>query len=176
MNDLTPNYLLPFVLSGTVATVAAVPLGLHRALKLAGWSTRNRSQAVSIGTVLLVGWFFAALLPSWSGFYRTAPVGIPTIQYGLLIPILVGVALFWRWGSFRRAVEAVPQQWIVSVQVYRTLGMIFLVLLAGHRLPGVFAWPAGVGDGIVGLLAPAGGIAYAYRLRNTGALLRVWNL
>ena len=48
MNDLTPNYLLPFVLSGTVATVAAVPLGLHRALKLAGWSTRAVAILVRI--------------------------------------------------------------------------------------------------------------------------------
>jgi hypothetical protein len=176
MNYLTPAYLLPVVLSGAVATVAAVLSGLHRALELANWSTRDRRQAVSIGTMLLVGWFFAALLPSWSGFYRTAPFGIPTIQYGLLIPIIVGVALFWRWGAFRRAIEAVPQEWIVGVQFYRVLGLIFLALYAGHRLPAVFARPAGVGDVIVGLLAPAVAIAYAHKLRNSGALVRVWNL
>jgi hypothetical protein len=176
MNNLTPGYLLPFVMIGTLATVAAVLFGLHRALKLAGWPTRDRRRAVSIGAVLLVGWFFAALLPSWSGFYRTARAGIPAIQYGLLIPIIAGVALFWRWGAFRRAIEAVPQEWLVGVQFYRAEGLIFLLLLAGHRLPGVFAWPAGVGDVIVGLLAPAVGVAYANSLRNSGALVRVWNL
>jgi hypothetical protein len=175
MNDLTPNYLFPFVLGGSVATVAAVLFGLHRALMLAGWTTRDRRRAVSIGTLLLVGWFFAALLPSWSGFYRTAPFSIPTIQYGLLIPIIAGVALFWRWGTFRRAIEAVPQEWIVGVQFYRVEGLLFLVLIAGRHLPGVFAWPAGVGDVVVGLLAPAIGIAYAYELRGAGALVRVWN-
>jgi hypothetical protein len=115
MNDLTPNYLFPFVLSGSVATVAAVLFGLHRALRLAKWSTRDRRQAVSIGSVLLVGWFLAALLLSWFGFYRAGPSGIPTIQYGVLIPIIVGVALSWQWRAFRRAIEAVPQEWIVSV-------------------------------------------------------------
>ena len=35
MNNLTPGYLLPFVMIGTLATVAAVLFGLHRALKLA---------------------------------------------------------------------------------------------------------------------------------------------
>jgi hypothetical protein len=175
MNYPTPNYLLPVVLGGAVVTVAAVLFGLHRALNLANWSTRDRRRAVSIGTVLLVGWFFAALLPSWSGFYRTAPVGIPTIQYGLLIPIVVGVALFWRWGAFRHAIEAVPQEWIVGVQFYRAEGLIFLLLYARGRLPAVFARPAGVGDVIVGLLAPAVAIAYAYKLRNSGALVRVWN-
>jgi len=176
MNNLTPGYLLPFVMIGTLATVAAVLFGLHRALKLAGWSIQDRKRAVSIGTALLVGWLFAALLPSWAGFYRTARAGMPTIQYGLLIPIIVAVALFWRWGAFRRAIEAVPQEWVVGLQFYRAEGLIFLLLLAGHRLPGVFAWPAGIGDVIVGLLAPAVAIAYAYRLRNTGALVRVWNL
>jgi len=38
----------------------------------------------------------------------------------------------------------------VGVQVYRALGLIFLVLYAGGYLPGLFAWPAGVGDILVG--------------------------
>jgi len=176
MNHLVPNYLLPYVLTGTLAIVAAVLFGLHSALKLARWPARDRRQAVWSGAVLLVAWFFAALLLSWFGFYRGAPSRIPTIQYGVLIPIMVGVALFWQWRTLRRVIEAVPQEWIVSVQVYRALGLIFLVLYAGGRLPGVFAWPAGVGDVIVGLLAPAVGIAYARRSRNAAGLLRAWNL
>jgi hypothetical protein len=176
MNYQTPVYLLPFVLSGTLVTLAAVLFGLHRALKLARWSTRDRRQVVWIATVLPVGWFFAALFLSWSGFYGGADDQIPTIQYGVFIPILLGVALFWRWGTFQRAIEAVPQQWIVSVQLFRAEGAIFLILYAVHRPPGVFAWPAGLGDVIVGLLAPVVGLAYAYSPRHATALLRAWNL
>jgi hypothetical protein len=64
----------------------------------------------------------------------------------------------------------------VSVQVYRVLGLIFLVLYAGGRLPGEFAWPAGAGDVAVGLLAPLVGIAYARRWRGSAGMLRAWNL
>jgi hypothetical protein len=56
------------------------------------------------------------------------------------------------------------------------LGLIFLVLYAGGRLPGAFAWPAGVGDVIVGLLAPIVGIAYVSGSRRSAGLLWAWNL
>jgi hypothetical protein len=101
---------------------------------------------------------------------------MPTIQFGVLIPILVGVALFMWWCPLRSVLEAVPQDWIVGVQLYRAMGVIFLVLYAGGRLPGLFAWPAGVGDILVGLLAPTIGIAYARRSSNAAGWLRAWNL
>jgi hypothetical protein len=119
-------------------------------------------------SALLVAWFFAALTLSWLGFYQGAPSRIPTLQYGLLIPIVAGVVLFLRWPMLKRIVESVPQRWIVGVQVYRALGLIFLILYAGGRLPGAFALPAGAGDVAVGLLAPL-----AARSRGW---LRAWNL
>ncbi len=50
-----PAYLPPYVLSGTVAIVAAVLVGLHRALKRAGWPDRDRRHAFLSVAVLLVG-------------------------------------------------------------------------------------------------------------------------
>jgi hypothetical protein len=176
MNYQTPGYLLPLVLGGTLVTLAAVLFGLQRALMLDQWSSRDRGQAVSVATILLVGWFLAALFLSWTGFYRGADNQIPMIQYGVFIPILVGVALFWRWGAFRRVIDSVPQPWIVGVQLFRVEGVIFLTLYALHGLPGTFAWPAGVGDVIVGLLAPVVGFAYAYSPTRAAGLLRAWNL
>jgi hypothetical protein len=176
MNYQTPGYLLPFVLGGTLVTLAAVLFGLQRALVLVQWPTRDRRQAVSIATILLVGWFFAALFLLWTGFYRGADHQVPTIQYGVFIPILVGVALFWRWGAFRRVIDSLPQPWIVGVQLFRVEGVIFLILHALQGLPGTFAWPAGVGDVIVGLLAPVVGFAYAYDPTRAAGLLRAWNL
>jgi hypothetical protein len=126
--------------------------------------------------MLLLAWFFATLLLSWFEFYRGAPSRTPTIQYGLLVPIIVGVVLAWRWGMLRRIIEAVPQEWIVGVQFYRALGLIFLVLRGAGRLPGMFAWPAGAGDIIVGLLAPVVAITYARNSHGAAVLVRAWNL
>jgi hypothetical protein len=176
MNPHTPSYLIPFVLTGAFASVAALLFGLHSALKRAGWQTGDRRKTVSVSTTLLLTWFFTALWLTRSGFFRGSSSRIPTIQYGVLIPIIVGLALFWRWPALRRVVESIPQQWLVGVQVYRALGLIFLVLYAAGRLPGLFALPAGIGDVLVGLFAPVVGIAYARRSRNVAGLVLAWNL
>src|SRR5207237_4543710 len=157
MNHPVPGYLLPNILIGTVTVVAVALFGLHRALSRAGWPIRDRKHAFLSGSALLVGWFVAALVLSWSGFYHGTPSRVLTVPFGLLIPIAAGVVLFWRWPLLRRIVEAVPQSWIVSIQAYRVEGLIFLILYAGGRLPGAFAVPAGVGDVIVGMLAPVAG-------------------
>ena len=176
MNIQVPGYLPPYVLIGSVAVIAAVIFGLHRSLRLAGWPAGERRRAVWGASALLVAWFFVALLLSSLGFYRGASLRTPTIQYGLFIPIVAGIALFRWWPSLRRIVESVPQRWIVSIQIYRVLGLIFLVLYAGGRLPGAFALPAGIGDAITGLLAPVIGTAYALRPRESAGRLRAWNL
>jgi hypothetical protein len=176
MNHLAPSYLLPNILIGSIAVVATMLFGVRRAIIRAGLPVRERSQAFWSISMLLLTWFFAALVLSWSGFYQGTPSGIPTIPFGLLIPVAAGVVLFWRWPLLRRIIDAIPQGWIVSVQFYRVEGLIFLTLHAGGWLPGAFAWPAGVGDVIVGLLAPVAGIAYMRRTRGSAGLLRAWNL
>ena len=176
MNYQVPGYLLPLVIGASVATVAALLFGLHNALKRARWPIQERRKAVTGVAAVLVAWFFATLWLAWTGFYRRGLFGAPTIQYGVLIPIIAGVVLFRGSRMLRRVVEAVPQQWIVSLQVYRPIGAIFLVLYAAGRMPGLFAWPAGVGDVIVGLLAPVVGIAYARRSQSAAGLVRAWNL
>jgi hypothetical protein len=76
----------------------------------------------------------------------------------------------------RTIIESAPQSWIAGVQLFRVEGVIFLILLAGGWLPGAFAWPAGVGDVLVGLLAPVVGIASARGWRSSAGWLRAWNL
>jgi hypothetical protein len=169
-----PDYLTLDVMGGVLAATIALIYGLHSALKQAGWMTPVRRQAVWSFGVLLVIWLIAALSLSWIGVYRGAR--IPTIQYGVLIPLVAGIVLFWRWDTLKRALETVPLQWIVTVQVYRVLGVTFLVLYAAGHLPGEFAWPAGVGDITVGLLAPVVGLAYARGWRGAARYVRTWNL
>jgi hypothetical protein len=70
----------------------------------------------------------------------------------------------------------VPQPWLVGAQLYRALGVIFLILYASGKLPGLFAWPAGVGDIFVGLTAPLVGAAYARAPRDNGRLVWAWNV
>jgi hypothetical protein len=176
MNHLEPGYLLPDILIGTVAVLAVTLFGWRRAVLRAGLSIRDRRRALGTGSTVLLAWCFAALLLSRAGFYQGASSRFPTVPFGLFLPIVAGVVLFRRSPLLRRVVETVPQAWLVSVQVYRAEGVIFLLLYAAGRLPGEFALPAGIGDAIVGLLAPAVGIACLLAARGASGWLRAWNL
>ena len=43
---------------------------------------------------------------------------------------------------------------LTAIQAWRLVGVMFLVLMSLGLLPGTFAWPAGIGDIIVGAYAP----------------------
>ncbi len=171
-----PSFLFPFILYGSLASMAALIFGLNRALKLANWPTRDRTRAVWSGAALLAAFFLAALLPAQLGLYHASSIQIPTIEFGILIPIAIGILFFLRWPSFRRVIEAIPQQWLVGLQLYRTEGIIFLALYSIGSLPAAFAIPAGVGDVLVGLFAPLVAFAYLRKWPNANTLLRIWNL
>jgi len=94
----------------------------------------------------------------------------------MLIPPVIVALLFWRWRLLRRVIEAVPQKWIAGVQFYRVMGVIFLVLYAAGKLPGIFAFPAAIGDILTGLFAPVVGTAYARNPQAAAGRLGAWNL
>ncbi len=176
MNSMTPAYLTPQILVGSGLVVAAMVFGFRRALRITGLPAQQQRSAFWTGSAVLVAWFFASLALALSGFYRGTFSVVPTVPFGLLVPIVIGVALFRRVPLLRKLVEGTPQSWLVSVQVFRLEGLIFLTLLAAGRLPGAFAWPAGVGDMIIGLFAPIVGIAFARGIRGSTGWLWVWNL
>ena len=170
-----PTYLPHFVFAGTAATVIAILYGLNRSLAEAKWQAADRTRTFRASAVILLGWLALAIALSAMGAYHVTFGDIPTIQYGILLPILVGALLIWRSETARRIIAAVPQQWLVGVQLYRALGVIFLILYVTGKLPGQLAWPAGVGDIAIGLSAPFVGLAYARSPRKATGLVAAWN-
>lgn len=171
-----PFYLPYIVFAGSAAALVAIFYGLNRALADAAWPVQNRLRTLRISAAILLGWLALAIVLAAMGVYHAGANTIPTIQYGILLPILVGSLLLWRSKSVARILNAVPQQWIVGVQLYRALGVIFLILYATGELPRLFAWPAGLGDIAVGLLAPVVALAYAKAPRDAAGLVRAWNV
>ena len=175
MNYEVPAYLTPFILTGMILVIATLVLGLRRALRSAAWPEADRAKALWSVSALLIGWFIVATATSIAGFYRPSS-GPPTIQYGLLTPIVVGVLAFLTWPLLRRIVAIVPSTWLVGVQFYRVLGVIFVLLYAGRHLPGIFALPAGLGDSLVGVLAPFVAASFARSPEASANRVRLWNL
>lgn len=56
--------------------------------------------------------------------------------------------------------EPLSQHWLIGLQVWRVIGGVFLIEMAGRNIPGVFAYPAGIGDMLVALVAAAVLLAY----------------
>jgi len=171
-----PSHLPYFVFAGTAATLVAILYGLNRALADAAWPGPSRARALRLSATILVSWLAVVITLAAMGVYHVDASAIPTLQYGILLPILIGILLIWRSEATKRIIDAVPQEWIVGVQLYRALGVIFLILYAAGKLPGLFAWPAGVGDIAIGLLAPVVGFAYARAPRDAAGLVRAWNV
>src|SRR5215510_12845170 len=125
-----PAYLPYFIATGTVAVLITILYGLNRALAAAHWPAADRTRTLSVAALILLGWLAVAITLSALGIYHVTSGDRPTIQYGIVLPILIGALMIWRWEAGKRVLHAVPQPWLVGVQLYRALGAIFLILYA----------------------------------------------
>jgi hypothetical protein len=124
---IVPTYLPYYVITGAIGAIAAILFGMRSALRNAHWTTEDRTSTVRAAAIIVIGWFLLAIALALVDAYRGTADRIPTIQYGILVPILIGGLLIWRSPRVARIIDAVPQHWLVGVQLYRTLGVIFLM-------------------------------------------------
>jgi hypothetical protein len=149
-----PEILFSFnTAAGIVTVVSAIGLiWIGAARMTTGRSERYATAGILL--VMLIGWYaLAAFLGRANVYWAGNNPVVPTILFGILIPIVVGFYGLTRNARFARLVEAVPLSALAAVQVYRVLGAIFLVLWADGQLPWQFALPAGIGDVATGVLA-----------------------
>jgi hypothetical protein len=100
-----------------------------------------------------------------------------SILAGFLTPILVFLVAFWTLRPFRDFVMSIDLPVMAAIQAWRFGGLGFIALYAYGVLPGLFAWPAGLGDMAIGFTAPF--IILALRRHPSfaaGRLFQVWNL
>jgi hypothetical protein len=123
-----------------------------------------------------VAWLGIVLVLGGAHVFQSRSDGVPWIALRVAAPIVVGFVTFSLSSQVRRIVESIPQPWLLAAQWPRLVGAAFLVLLAEHRLPAVFARPAGWGDVLIAVSALP--VAYAYRTRGSRArpLAVVFNL
>ncbi|HSB45397.1 MAG TPA: hypothetical protein VLD60_10315 [Nitrospira sp.] len=125
----------------------------------------------------LFGWLVLAFVLGSNGIFQATPSrAFPALALGIALLILTGAWLLYRSSALKTVLATVPLPWLVGVQLYRVLGLNFLVLYSLGRLPGEFAIPAGWGDIAVGLAAPVVGylLYKGYRWSCLAALR--WNV
>ncbi len=171
-----PPYLWVYLVFLNLAIPSVILLGLARALARAGLSPAAVRSSVRWIGLILFAWLGVVGLLGWSGAFRSeVNRDFPFIALAIFLPIGVG-AVWLRSSSAVRILSAVPQSWLVGLQVYRGAGAIFLLLLGLGLLPGVFALPAGVGDVAVGLFALLVAAVASRDSKSASAWLLGWNL
>ncbi len=115
----------------------------------------RRPAVLAIGGGGLVAWCVVTFVLAKQGFFESDPTTTmpPRLGVAIVIPVIVGSALV-ALRSVRRVIERIPLQWLVGVQFYRVAGALFLIAWLQDDIPAEFALPAGIGDVLVGLLAP----------------------
>jgi hypothetical protein len=151
-----PGYVLSIesILRPLVMTIALGLIWLGAARMPA--SAKSRYTAAGVLSVVFIGWEVVAQYLGAANTYLATienPPAVPTILFGLLIPLAVAAIGLWQSDSIARLVSAIPLHWLVAAQVYRVGGGIFLMLWAEGRLPWQFALPAGIGDVTTGIVA-----------------------
>lgn len=146
---------------------------LVRAGMIKGWSTSK----LLTGTVLAF-WFALVFFVSEKGAFVQPPQVPPfPILLGATVPLVVFVAAYLGSGAFRALVLGADLRFLTATQAWRAGGLGFLALYAHGVLPGLFAWPAGLGDIAIGVTAPW--IMFALIRRPTfvaSPLFVAWNL
>ncbi len=76
------------------------------------------------------------------------------IFLGVAIPLALFFAAYFGWGAFRAFILSADLRLVSAMQGWRWAGLGFLSLYAHGVLPGLFAFPAGLGDMAIGVTAP----------------------
>jgi hypothetical protein len=139
-------------------------------------ATEKRVKTI-VGPALLLWLVLVFILGANDAFIR-APGALPLpILAGLFTPILVFLVAFWAVGPFRDLVLSLDLPAMAGIQAWRFGGLGFIALYSYGVLPGLFAWPAALGDMTIGLTAPL--VILALRRQPdfaAGRLFQVWNV
>lgn len=136
------------------AIAASPPLALIGLALVLVPQSRQRILAVTSIGVLIVWYAVAYVALSRGALGGVGPGGIPKGALAF-IPAAVAAPIVALAPAVRRLLAGGDvRAGLIALQTYRVLGGgSFLLLLAVHRLPLLFAIPAGVGDILVGLSA-----------------------
>jgi hypothetical protein len=120
--------------------------------RIAGPRDRGLSTLAAVTVAI---WFGGVLFLAAVGAFAGSPTQPPLeIFLAVVLPPLLFALLYRLSGRFRDFALAIDLRWLTALQSWRVIGVMFLAFYAFGLLPGLFAWPAGLGDAAVGLAAP----------------------
>jgi hypothetical protein len=153
------------------AAVLIPSLGL---VLLTKFNPKAEEKSFFIPSVFVTAWVLVYYSLAGHGFFLPNPGALFPNLFLLVLPIALGIILYFTQKEFQKLLDSIPLDWLTAFQVYRVIGVIFLILYFEKELPGIFAVPAGLGDLAVGVAAPfVGAQLKKGKAGKTGAL--IWN-
>jgi len=119
---------------------------------------QSKLPAVS-GTGTYIAFFFLAWLAlvfvlGARGAFVASPGAPPLgLLIGLVGPLTLFLIAYFTVRPLREFILSADLRLVVGIQAWRWAGFGFLTLYTYRVLPGIFAWPAGLGDMAVGITA-----------------------
>jgi hypothetical protein len=105
--------------------------------------------------VFFAAWFALVFVLGARGAFVAAPEAPPlALLIGLVAPLALFLVGYRTVPALREFVLSADLRVIVGIQAWRWAGFGFLSLYTYKVLPGIFAWPAGLGDMAIGVTAP----------------------
>lgn len=113
----------------------------------------GRSQKAALAGILLVQFAAAYFIGAGGWLTNDDLYSVPPIGVTAAFPVVLFLAAYAVSTRFRGFVLAQDIRTLTMMQLWRVVGFVFLPLYAFAVLPGLFAWPAGLGDVAIGLAA-----------------------
>ena len=159
-----------------LAAHGLIALGLWLGLEqtsLAPGQRRATWLAIMIPDTL---WFAIAWSAAINGVFHSGITPLPALPLAILLPVIIGAPLLLFSKRIGQVLDAMPESWLVALQLYRVFGSWALAAWLGGTLPGVFALPAGIGDVLTGLFALPAAIAVATGTAEGRRAATLWNI
>jgi hypothetical protein len=117
--------------------------------------SNGRPNVRSVVFAALAVWFGLVFFLASQGAF-VGSVGSPPLPifFGVAIPLALFFAAYFGLKSFRDFILGADLRFVTAMQAWRWAGQYFLALYAWGVLPGLFAFPAGLGDMAIGITAP----------------------
>jgi hypothetical protein len=111
-----------------------------------------------------------------NGAFRSGASPLPVLPLAIFLPVIIGLPVLLFSKRAGQVLDAMPATWLVALQLYRLFGGWALAAGLHGALPGVLAWPAGIGDVLTGLFAVPAAIAVATGTAQGRRAAIIWNI
>lgn len=127
-----------------------------------------------LGFLILFPWLGATILITTQGVVEEMTAVFSPLGVIMTTSVITGLLLIFYWPPLKRIIRALPLSWLIGVQVYRVLGIVFLFGWLADELPSALGPITAFNDVFVGVTA-----LVVARLIGQGRGLRIarfWNV